>query len=99
VLFSGERQELLDSGSINLEKFQSPIHRMIPAYRISQPLAARLKLPQSVVLAAVGIGIGALPAFTAQSGLSGPMDAATDLFAKFTDSPGRCQSRGPCRQV
>ena len=31
VLFSGERQELLDSGSINLEKFQSPIHRMIPA--------------------------------------------------------------------
>jgi CPA1 family monovalent cation:H+ antiporter len=66
---------------------------------ISQPLAARLKLPQSVVLAAVGIGIGALPAFTAQSGLSGPMDAATDLFAKFTDSPGRCQSRGPRRQV
>jgi monovalent cation:H+ antiporter, CPA1 family len=50
---------------------------------ISQPLAARLKLPQSVVLAAVGIGIGALPAFTAQSGLSGPMDAATDLFAKL----------------
>jgi monovalent cation:H+ antiporter, CPA1 family len=50
---------------------------------ISQPLAARLKLPQSVVLAAVGIGIGALPAFTAQSGLSGPIDAATDLFAKL----------------
>ena len=31
VLLSGERQELLDSGSINLEKFQSPIRRMIPA--------------------------------------------------------------------
>ena len=50
---------------------------------ISQPLAARLKLPQSVVLAAIGIGIGALPTITAQFGLPGPIDVATDLLAKL----------------
>ena len=50
---------------------------------ISQLLAARLKLPQSVLLAAIGIGIGALPAITAQMGLPGPIDVAADLFAKL----------------
>jgi monovalent cation:H+ antiporter, CPA1 family len=49
----------------------------------SQPLAARLKLPQSVVLAAFGICIGALPAITAQFGLPGPVDVAADLFAEL----------------
>ena len=49
----------------------------------SQPLAAWLKLPQSVVLAAIGIGIGALPAVTAQLGLPGPIDVAADLFTKL----------------
>ena len=41
---------------------------------ISQRLAARLKLPQSVVLAAIGIGIGALPAIGSQFGFPGPID-------------------------
>jgi monovalent cation:H+ antiporter, CPA1 family len=50
---------------------------------ISQPLAIRLKLPQSVVLAAFGIGIGALPAITAQMGLPVPIATAADLFAKL----------------
>jgi CPA1 family monovalent cation:H+ antiporter len=49
----------------------------------SQPLAAWLKLPQSVVLAAIGIGLGALPAITAQFGLPGPIDVAADLFTKL----------------
>jgi CPA1 family monovalent cation:H+ antiporter len=41
---------------------------------ISQRLAAQLKLPQSVVLAAIGIGIGALPAIGSQIGFPGPID-------------------------
>ena len=50
---------------------------------VSQPIAARLKLPQSVVLAAIGIGIGALPAISNLLGLPGPIDVAADLFAKL----------------
>ena len=50
---------------------------------ISQPVATWLKLPQSVVLAAVGIGIGALPAIAAQLGLPGQIDVAANLFAKL----------------
>src|SRR5579863_6588674 len=50
---------------------------------VSQPLAARLKLPQSIVLAAFGICIGVLPAITAQFGLTGPVDIVADLFAKL----------------
>ena len=50
---------------------------------ISQPVATWLKLPQSVVLAAIGIGIGALPAIAAQWGLSGQIDVAANLFAKL----------------
>ena len=50
---------------------------------ISQPVATWLKLPQSVVLAAIGIGIGALPAIAAQLGLSGQIDVAANLFAKL----------------
>ena len=50
---------------------------------VSQPLAAWLNLPQSVVLAAIGIGVGALPAISAQLGLPGPVDVAADLFAKL----------------
>jgi monovalent cation:H+ antiporter, CPA1 family len=49
----------------------------------SQPLAVWLKLPQSVVLAAIGIGIGALPAITARFGLPGSIDVAADLFTKL----------------
>ena len=48
---------------------------------ISQRLAARLKLPQSVVLAAIGIGIGALPAIGSQIGFPGPIDlGVTGVF-------------------
>src|SRR5271154_1371529 len=47
---------------------------------ISQPLAVRLRLPPSVLLAAVGVGIGAFPAVSNQLGLSGPADAPR-LFA------------------
>ena len=50
---------------------------------ISQPVATWLKLPQSVVLAAIGIGIGALPAIAAQFGLPGQIDVAANLFAKL----------------
>ena len=38
---------------------------------ISQPLAIRLRLPPAVLLAAVGVGIGAFPAVSNQLGLSG----------------------------
>jgi CPA1 family monovalent cation:H+ antiporter len=41
---------------------------------ISQRIAARLKLPQSVVLAAIGIGLGALPGISIQIGFPGPID-------------------------
>src|SRR6516165_4707249 len=50
---------------------------------VSQPIAARLKLSQSIVLAAIGIAIGALPAISNQLGLPGPIDLAADLFAKL----------------
>ena len=51
---------------------------------LSQPLAVRLRLPPSVLLAAVGVGIGAFPTVSDQLGLSGSMDAAAGLF---TDLP------------
>jgi CPA1 family monovalent cation:H+ antiporter len=47
---------------------------------ITQPLAIRLRLPPSVLLAAVGVGIGAFPAVSNQLGLSGSVDAP-GLFA------------------
>ena len=43
-------------------------------------LAARLRLPSSVLLAAVGVAIGAFPALAAWLGF-GPLNAAADLFA------------------
>ena len=50
---------------------------------VSQLLAARLKLPQSVLLAAIGICIGALPVIAGHFGLHGPVDVAVDLFAEL----------------
>jgi monovalent cation:H+ antiporter, CPA1 family len=50
---------------------------------LSQPVAARLRLPRSVVLAAVGIGIGGLPVLTAQLGVVGPLNIAADIFAEL----------------
>ena len=46
---------------------------------ISQPLAIRVRLPPAVLLAAVGVGIGAFPAVSNQLGLSG--SAGTGPFA------------------
>ncbi len=48
---------------------------------VSQPLAIRLRLPPSVLLAAIGVGIGAVPAVLDQLGLSRSIDAAAGLFA------------------
>jgi CPA1 family monovalent cation:H+ antiporter len=48
---------------------------------ISQPLAIRLRLPPSVLLAAVGVGIGAFPAVSGHLGLWGSVDAAAGSFA------------------
>jgi CPA1 family monovalent cation:H+ antiporter len=48
---------------------------------VCQPLAARLKLPPSVLLAAVGVAIGSFPATAAHFGLSGSAEATAKLFA------------------
>lgn len=48
---------------------------------VSQPLAIRLKLPHSVVLAAVGVAIGAFPAVFSHLGLSGSVNSVAGLFA------------------
>jgi monovalent cation:H+ antiporter, CPA1 family len=48
---------------------------------ICQPLAVRLRLPPSVLLAAIGVGIGTFPAVSAQLGLAGSVDTAAGLFA------------------
>jgi CPA1 family monovalent cation:H+ antiporter len=45
-----------------------------------QPLAARLKLPSTALLGAVGVALGALPAVLSWFGWSGPLDAFADLF-------------------
>src|ERR1700724_303225 len=50
---------------------------------VSHPLASRLRLPQSVVLAAVGMAIGILPAVTAKLGFSHSVDVAAGLFANL----------------
>jgi monovalent cation:H+ antiporter, CPA1 family len=50
---------------------------------VSQPLASRLRLPQSVVLAAVGMAIGILPAVTAKLRFSHSVDVAAGLFANL----------------
>jgi CPA1 family monovalent cation:H+ antiporter len=46
-----------------------------------QPLAARLKLPPTALLGAVGVALGALPAALSELGWSGPVDAFADMFA------------------
>ena len=56
---------------------------LLVAVGISQPLAIRLRLPPSVLLAAVGVAIGALPAVLGRLGLSGPVDFAAGLFANL----------------
>lgn len=50
---------------------------------ICQPLAIRLKLPPSVLLAAIGVAIGALPVVLRRLGLSGAVDFAAVLFANL----------------
>ncbi|HTV89141.1 MAG TPA: cation:proton antiporter [Stellaceae bacterium] len=48
---------------------------------VCRPLAVRLRLPTSVLLAGIGVGIGAAPTVTAQLGLARPVDTAATLFA------------------
>jgi CPA1 family monovalent cation:H+ antiporter len=48
-----------------------------------QPLAARLKLPSTALLGAVGVALGALPAALSQLGWSGPVDVFADMFARL----------------
>ena len=48
-----------------------------------QPLAARLKLPPTALLGAVGVALGALPTVLSALGLSGPVDAFADMFASL----------------
>ena len=48
-----------------------------------QPLAARLKLPSTALLGAVGVALGALPSVLSSLGLSGPVDAFADTFARL----------------
>jgi len=50
---------------------------------MSQPLATRLRLPSSVVLAALGVGIGAFPLVSAQFGTSSSVNAAAGQFAEL----------------
>lgn len=50
---------------------------------ISQPLAIRLKLPPSVLLAAIGVAIGAFPVVLGQLNLLGRVNAAATLFANL----------------
>lgn len=48
---------------------------------ISQPLAARLRLPSSVLLAGIGVAIGAFPTLLGRFGFGGSVDVAAGLFA------------------
>jgi CPA1 family monovalent cation:H+ antiporter len=50
---------------------------------IGQPLAARMRLPSSVLLAAIGVAIGGLPLLPRLLGLTGPFDASINLFASL----------------
>lgn len=48
-----------------------------------QPLAAGLRLPPTALLGAMGVTLGALPAVLSALGLSGPVDAFADVFARL----------------
>ena len=50
---------------------------------IGQPLAARMRLPSSVLLAAIGVAIGGLPLLPRLLGLTGPFDVFISLFANL----------------
>ena len=54
---------------------------------ISQPLAIRLRPPPSVLLAAIGVAIGASPAILRHVGLPGSPDTAAGLFTNLPVSP------------
>ena len=54
---------------------------------ISQPLAIRLRQPPSVLLAAIGVAIGALPGLLRYLGPSGSVDMAAALFTDLPVSP------------
>ncbi len=67
---------MLDTGLVLLV-----IAGLLLVVGLSQPLAARIGLPPSVLLAVAGIGIGAFPALSVEFGLSSSIDAAAGLFA------------------
>src|ERR1700688_2180767 len=73
---AGRRDTMVDTALVLLV-----IAGLLVVVGISQPLAIRLKLPPSVLLAAVGVGIGAFPAVSDHLGLSGSVDAAAGSFA------------------
>ena len=50
---------------------------------LGQPLAARLRLPSSVLLAAIGVAIGGFPLVLRLLGLTGPFDVFVGLFANL----------------
>jgi monovalent cation:H+ antiporter, CPA1 family len=50
---------------------------------ISQPIAGRLRLPPSVLLAAVGVALGGLPYLLDLLGFTGPVDAFIDVVANL----------------
>ncbi len=54
---------------------------------ISQPLAIRLRLPPSVLLAAIGVAIGALPGLLRHLGPAGSVDTAAALFTDLPVTP------------
>src|SRR5579862_972330 len=56
---------------------------LLTVVAMCQPLAARLRLPPSVLLAAVGVGIGAFPMLSGQLGVAGSVDTTAGLFAEL----------------
>jgi monovalent cation:H+ antiporter, CPA1 family len=54
---------------------------------VGQPLAIRLRLPPSVLLAAVGVAIGGIPMLLQDIGMMGPSSGSLGLIAQDQTSP------------
>jgi monovalent cation:H+ antiporter, CPA1 family len=54
---------------------------------VGQPLAIRLRLPPSVLLAAVGVAIGGIPLLLQNIGMMGPSSGSLRLIAQVETSP------------
>ena len=55
---------------------------------IGQPLAARMRLPSSVLLAAIGVAIGGFPLSLHLLGLTGPFEAFVGVFTNLPVTSG-----------